>query len=301
MEDQQQLPLFPNEERPYEAYELVEETALPLERSEEVALVEAQNINSEAETGLVLAKEARPAARFDVKALWQSFVHAIQWPQLKRQFTKIALIDHAKQHGYKVVLLGALLYAVPIHVNQDASTASAHVLTYSEANRGLPSSPTEKETLPPTTSAIGIVPVSAQQSFVDRFSVVAQEEMRKFGVPASVIIALAIVQSDYGSTTLAQSGHNYFRLSCNLNLLVEGVKDRILYDDACYVHYENAWTSFRANSLYLQTAPYQRLQGTEDLRQWAAALDEEGIVTASILLGTIDKHELHDYDTLPKQ
>lgn len=301
MEDQQQLPLFPNKEHHYEAYELEEETALPLQRDEVVALVEAQNINSEAETGLVLAKEARPATRFDVKALWQSFVHAMQWSQLKRQFTKVALIENARKHGYKIVLLGAVLYAVPIHVNQDASTASVHVLPLSETQKGLSSSPTQKRSSSPTTSTMGVLPASAQQSFVERFSVVAQEEMKKFGIPASVVLALAIVQSDYGSTTLAQSGHNYFRLSCNLNPLAEGIKDRVLYDDACYVHYENAWTSFRANSMYLQTAPYQRLQGTEDLRQWAAALDEEGIVTASILLATIDKHELHDYDTLPKK
>lgn len=297
MEDKQQLPLFPDEERPYEDYEIVEDADLPLERQEkEVALIETQNINSKPETGLVLAKEAQLTARFDVKALWQSFVHALQWSQLKRHFTKVALIDHAKRHGYKVVLLGAVLYAVPIHVNQDATTTPADLLTYTGANRGVPSE--QAVTLPPTAPAIAVLPVSAQQSFVDRFVSVAQGEMKKFGIPASVILALAIVQSEYGSTTLAQSGHNYFRLSCNQNPLAEGIADRVMYDGACYVHYENAWTSFRANSVYLQTAPYQRLQGTEDLRQWAVVLEEEGIVAAALLLATIDKHELHDYDQL---
>ncbi len=68
MEDNQQLPLFPDEAHSYEEYEIVEEAELPLERNDDVALIETQNINSEPETGLVIAKEDRPTARYDDKA-----------------------------------------------------------------------------------------------------------------------------------------------------------------------------------------------------------------------------------------
>lgn len=291
--------------KPQYAYDIFEElvqdnqaTSFPLERVEEAELIEAQNINSEAETALVVAKEARPAARFDPRVLWQALLHGIRWEQLKRQLTKEALLHHARRHWAKAAVVGAVCYLAPISIQTAPSQASASVLPVGSAASNNGVSPAAAMAAIPLTAPTrgAVVSPLEEQSFIERFLPVAKGEMEKYGIPASVILAIAIDKSYYGTTALAQSGNNYFQLSCNHNALAEGVVDRVLYEDACYVYYENAWTSFRAHSLYLQRAPFATLKNTADVRSWAAVLEQEGIMDAPTLLGLIQKHELHLHD-----
>lgn len=301
MTNEEYNPILPDSESVFEDPEALLSIALPLEREECAELVEAQNTNSGTETGLVLAKEPRSEARFDVRVLWQAFLHGIKWPQLKRQLTKEALLGHAKRHWAKVALVGTVFYFVQIQVHPASTnqTASAAVLQYETPVTPPPTTTTRSVVAPPTTSSTVLaLSASEKRSFVERFVSVAQGEMKKFDIPASIILALAVVKSNYGTSSLAQQGNNYFHIGCTKNLLAEGVMNRVLENNVCYMHYENAWTSFRANSLYLQSTPYQSLRGKADVRQWAAALEQEGVVSAPTLLAIVAQHNLHHYDAL---
>ncbi|NJO89532.1 MAG: hypothetical protein HC831_11725, partial [Chloroflexia bacterium] len=51
-------------------------------------------------------------------------------------------------------------------------------------------------------------------AFLNRFAKIAQVESQKYGPPASLILAHAMLQSQAGTHILAQQGNNYFALPC---------------------------------------------------------------------------------------
>lgn len=276
-------------------------TTSPIQLEECIELVEAQNIESQEEKALVVAKETIKKTPFSIKPFFQSLFYAVQWPQLKRQFTKEALWANTKRHWAKVAVVGTFFYCTQITFHTPATHSAANVLPSVTRSATPPVTPprvvTEAEALVP----VATVSVAAKEQYIARFVSVAQGEMQKFGIPASVILGMSIIESNYGTTPLAQSGHNYFALTCANNPLAEGIVERAVYDQTCYVHYENAWTSFRANSLRLNKNTFENLKAGKDYHAWAEALESEGIVEAASLTGLIERHDLSQYDLIKEK
>lgn len=274
-------------------------TALPIIIEERIELVEAQHTESPEEKALVIAKESVKKSPFSIKPLLQSLFYAVQWPQLKRQFTKEALLTNTKRHWVKVAVVGTFFYCTQITFNTPSTHSTAAVLpsvmrSVPAANPVLPTVASEAQALVPVTT----VSVAAKEQYIARFISVAQGEMKKFAIPASVILGLSIIESNYGTTPLAQSGHNYFALSCANNPLAEGIVERAVYDQTCYVHYINAWTSFRANSMRLDKPVFNALKVGKSYHAWAMALEAEGLVEAASLIGLVERHNLSQYDLI---
>lgn len=113
------------------------------------------------------------------------------------------------------------------------------------------------------------------QHYIDRFDKVARGEERKFGIPAKITLANALLHSQAGTAAWAEKGrNNHFLLPCTDDWKGEQKS----YDARCLRHYENAWTSFRDHSFYITTGPYSDLKSlsTDDIRGWAAALQDKG-------------------------
>ncbi len=275
-------------------------TAMPIIREERIELVEAQHTESVEEKALVVAKETVKRSPFSIKPLLQSLFYAVQWPQLKRQFTKEALLGSTKRHWAKVAVVGTFFYCTQITFTTPASHSStAAVLpsvTRSAPAAALSTVATEAEALVP----VATVSVAAKEQYITRFVAVAQGEMKKYGIPASVILGLSIIESNYGTTPLSQTGNNYFALTCAANPLAEGIVERAIYQQTCYVHYQNAWTSFRANSLRLSQPSFSQLKAEKDPYAWAAALETNGLAEAASLTGLLERHNLSQYDVLEK-
>lgn len=276
-------------------------TATPIPMEECIELVEAQNMESPEEKALVVAKETTKRTPFSIKPFFQSLFYAVQWPQLKRQFTKEALWANTKRHWSKVAVVGTFFYCTQITFTTPTTHSAANVLPSVTRSASTPIAPprviSEAEALVP----IATVSIAAKEQYIARFVPVAQGEMQKFGVPASVILGLSIIESNYGTTPLAQSGNNYFALTCAKNPLAEGIVERAVYDQTCYVHYENAWTSFRANSLRLNKTTFENLKAGKDYHAWAQALEGEGMVEAASLTGLIERHNLSQYDLIKEK
>ena len=111
-----------------------------------------------------------------------------------------------------------------------------------------------------------------KERYISRFGHVALSESKKYGIPASIILANAILHSSYGQGDLARNGNNHFKIPCTNKWLGESGT----YHDACYRHYENAWSSFRDHSLYLTSGRFAKLRQlpANDYRAWAKALEE---------------------------
>lgn len=135
------------------------------------------------------------------------------------------------------------------------------------------------------------------EAYVARFSGVAVSEMRKFGIPASIILANSLVQSSAGQTDYSKTANNHFRLLCDSSW--DGMmKD---YEGTCYRKYESAWAGFRDHSQYI-SQNFSSLQkyDSKDYKNWAKGLGKESFAKqkdlSEKLISTIEKYELNRFD-----
>lgn len=252
--------------------------------------LESQSYKYEAEKNYLAPKELKKTQKSPVMAILSALWYGLQWPQLKRQLSKKGLEDMSKRHSQKLVILmlgGWLLFKF------DASpTIQSASLNY------YPSS-SEAIMLPfPEHNTVQSISSETKIKFVERFGQLATSEMNKFGIPASIILAQAIVASNYGTNELAQSKNNFFQTTCSENLLNDGVVGNYVFDDNCYIHCENAWTSFRANSLKLSAPEYNTIKEYAHLnyKLWLDGLTQLSIPYINQLSIVIEEHELYELD-----
>jgi len=120
------------------------------------------------------------------------------------------------------------------------------------------------------------------EDYLERFAKLAQTEMNKFGIPASIKMAQAILESSAGHSLAAKSDNNHF------GALLAGQP------------YESAWRNWREHSLLLINK-YPHLQNLgNDYRAWARGLQKVAYNTspnyANQLLEIIDHFHLEQLD-----
>ena len=136
---------------------------------------------------------------------------------------------------------------------------------------------------------------AAAVAFLQRFGKVAMSERKKFGVPASVLLACAYVNSSAGQRETATAANNYFALSCSDEW--EGETSKV--GGKCVRRYETAWASFRDFSIFLTSQEWfgsVRKSAGKDWRMWAKELDQKGISDGSELEKVITAYRLYDLD-----
>jgi hypothetical protein len=111
------------------------------------------------------------------------------------------------------------------------------------------------------------------QQFFQRFQHVAETEQEKFGIPAAIILANSLLNSQAGKAPYAVQGNNFFRLTCS-----EDWKGQTQDDDRgnCLRSYDNAWMSFRDHSLFFTTGAHAAFRDipASNYRAWAAAMND---------------------------
>lgn len=137
---------------------------------------------------------------------------------------------------------------------------------------------------------------SAQTAaFLKRFAPVALSEHKKFGMPASIVLACAYANSKAGQTPAALEANNFFALTCD-----EGWENETAQlDGHCVRKYETAWASFRDFSIYLSSQEWfgtLKKSAGQDWEKWAAKLDKEGVSKASELRKVIEAYQLNELD-----
>jgi flagellum-specific peptidoglycan hydrolase FlgJ len=137
-------------------------------------------------------------------------------------------------------------------------------------------------------------------SYLRRFAQVAINERQKSGIPSSVILAMAVLQSRAGTNDYATRSNNHFALPCTIDW--SGGSDQ--YGDKCLRKYENAWVSFRNFNVTLTSGKFSSLHkyGSKDYKGWAKGLDSLGypsnVPNLSVaLIDLIEKYQLTVLDT----
>ncbi len=138
-------------------------------------------------------------------------------------------------------------------------------------------------------------------AYMKRFAQVAVAERRKFGIPASIILANALRQSYAGQRDFATRSNNQFGMRCTDDWT--GASDQ--YDDNCLRHYESAWSSFRDHSTVLSSGKFANLKqfGDKDYKAWAKGLQDNGYPSNSAhladdLIQIIEHYKLYQLDKM---
>ena len=140
-------------------------------------------------------------------------------------------------------------------------------------------------------------------NYIETYKDVAQSNMKKYGIPASIILGQAILESGAGTAILSEQANNHFGIKCHKDWLGESVK----YDDdaiaECFRKYFNASDSFRDHALFLTAGSrYSSLFKLEktDYMAWAKGLKAAGYATdvqyPTKLIGIIERFQLYKYD-----
>ncbi|MBI5914785.1 MAG: glucosaminidase domain-containing protein [Bacteroidetes bacterium] len=157
--------------------------------------------------------------------------------------------------------------------------------------------------LPKAASASPITEYE-QQIFIETWANLAVEEMRLYGIPASITLAQAIVESGWGQGKIARDGNNFFCVKCFngwAGPTVKAMDDEA--DSSCFRKYLSIEESFRDHSIFLREGQrYQPLFQNEltDYKAWAHGLKAAGYATkedyAFQLIDLVEKYGLYLFD-----
>ena len=144
----------------------------------------------------------------------------------------------------------------------------------------------------------------ARIEYVKKFKDLAIKEMERTGVPASIKLGQAILESNAGQSTLAVEANNHFGIKCFARNCKKGHCSNYTDDSHkdFFRAYPNANESYHAHSLFLQKDRYKHLKklGTKNYKSWAHGLRKAGYATdkkyAPKLIKLIEVLNLNRFD-----
>jgi hypothetical protein len=140
-------------------------------------------------------------------------------------------------------------------------------------------------------------------NYIERFKYIAIQEMKQYGIPASITLAQGILESNAGRSDLAVKANNHFGIKCHK----EWAGPTIYQDDdklnECFRKYSDPVDSYRDHSLFLTSR--ERYKGLfslkpDDYKAWAEGLRTAGYATnpdyPRLLINMIERFSLYQYD-----
>ncbi len=150
-------------------------------------------------------------------------------------------------------------------------------------------------------------------SYIKEYKALAIQEMERSGIPASITLAQAILESGAGQSKLARMANNHFGIKCGNDWTGgtypkedddNGPDGQLTY--SCFRAYDSVETSYRDHSDFLtdprkahRYGPLFELDNT-NYQGWAYGLKEAGYATsrdyAVKLIELIERYCLYQYD-----
>jgi len=136
-------------------------------------------------------------------------------------------------------------------------------------------------------------------TYVEQYKQIAVSESVRTGIPASIKLAQGILESGYGSSTLAKKSNNHFGIKCGSGWTGKTVQ----YKGNCYRVFQNGSVAYKEHSSFLiKSSRYKDLFKLKrnDYKGWAKGLQKAGYATnpkyPSILIELIERYKLYNYD-----
>lgn len=138
--------------------------------------------------------------------------------------------------------------------------------------------------------------------YIDRYKGIAIEEMNKYGIPASIKLAQALLESGNGNSYLATRANNHFGIKCGGTWNGKSVNRPDDSNNDCFRVYNDPEQSFRDHSQFLLRKRYENLftLKKDDYKGWAKGLKAAGYATnpryPELLIDLIERYNLQQYD-----
>ena len=143
--------------------------------------------------------------------------------------------------------------------------------------------------------------------YILKYKDAAIAQMGSSGIPASITLAQACLESGFGTSRLAREGNNHFGIKCHDYKGKKMYVDDDIKDD-CFRVYDKVEDSFQDHSDFLRfRSRYAFLFDLEptDYKGWAYGLKAAGYATdpsyATRLIDLIERYNLQQYDTAISQ
>lgn len=143
---------------------------------------------------------------------------------------------------------------------------------------------------------------SVYDAYINTWRETAVQQQQDYGIPASITMAQALLESAAGKSELAVNANNHFGIKCTS----EWFGGVYYYDDdskgECFRQYSDAAESFKDHSLFLKRPRYTTCFeiAIEDYEGWAHRLKACGYATdplyAHKLIKIIEDYRLYDLD-----
>jgi len=139
-------------------------------------------------------------------------------------------------------------------------------------------------------------------NYVNTYKALAMAEMQRSGIPAAIILAQGIHESEAGNSELCKKSNNHFGIKCK-----DDWKGEVVYHDddsrgECFRSYATAEDSYRDHSEFLRrSSRYAFLFSLDpsDYEGWAYGLKKAGYATniryPQILIRTVKDYNLEQY------
>lgn len=159
-------------------------------------------------------------------------------------------------------------------------------------------------------------PLTPEEQFFTQYAESAQVSQRETGVPASVTLAQAALESDWGKSQLARQGNNFFGIKATKQPGTAGVIQLPTWEvlsgsnvvvQAGFRAYQSAAESFADHGrFFIENARYAAaMKNIADPNTFARLIHQAGYATdpayATKLIGLMQKFNLYQYDAPPAQ
>ncbi len=149
---------------------------------------------------------------------------------------------------------------------------------------------------------------SKNQQYAEQYAEYAMEQMRLYGIPASITLAQGMLESANGQSQLALKENNHFGIKASKSWLESGGKYGLYTDDKPnekFCSYDSVADSYAHHSQFLKSNSRYSACFTlaaDDYRGWAQGLDKAGYATAGSyapsLISIIERNDLQKYDRM---
>lgn len=231
-----------------------------------------------------------------------------QWVEWKRRttdsltFTTNRFLDWLQENWFRLLLLGILVWLL---TKKDLTLQLSLENSASTPLSGIQILPAAQESSSPVLLSGEPATAAQQLAYVKEFQEIARREMRHYGIPASIKLAQAILETNAGTSALALRNNNHFGIKCFSKTCGKGHCSNFSDDSHkdFFRIYPTARDSYRSHSQFLQGDRYRELfkLKSTDYRGWAQGLAAAGYATdkryAEKLIQLIEGLELHKYDS----
>ena len=150
--------------------------------------------------------------------------------------------------------------------------------------------------------------MSKNKEYAEKYAAYAMEQMRRYGIPASVTLAQGILESSNGQSQLARMENNHFGIKATGAWLADGGKYGLYTDDKPnekFCSYDNVGESYEHHSRFLkENKRYSECfkLSPDDYKGWTKGLEKAGYATgrsyATNLQKIIEVNGLDKYDRM---